>query len=281
MVPWGEWAPVVGWAVFVVVFVRGAYKVLTWVGTAIRTKNAIAGEIRDRKSQSKARGAMDSYRERLPELLERTPWALKPPVPGVGGRVSELVVQVAVGSADDAPEEERSSLVDLHEQHPTGHWMLLGDPGAGKTMALKEYGLWCLEEGLTPIYLRAQDLKPTLLRTLQADPRTARVAESLVGLVERGEAVLLVDSLDEADKKNQKARARELLGELVANEAARCRVFCASRTVGFDAITGFKELRLQPLSGRASGPCWSGGGSPSRASKGSWSCATRAGGYTP
>ena len=228
-----------------------ALKLEAWVAAnpdapdrpATEQKIAALRAERDAESAPPAVSGLERYLRDVETDLESTPWALQAPSPDAAKKTSELVVEVKVG--DEVPR----TLSAVHERAPTGRFVLLGDPGAGKTMALKHHGLWCLHRGLTPIYLRAAELRPTIERTLRESEVCAPVVDELMARVRAGRAALLVDSIDEVDRPDEKAKVRKRLAALASEPGWQgCPIFAASRSVGYVDVPGFQRIDLQPLS---------------------------------
>jgi len=194
---------------------------------------------------------LEQYRQHVARELDRMPAALRAPGHDVDHRTSRLWVRVGVGRTVGVPESDQRTLADLVEAHPEGRFLVLGDPGSGKTMALKELGLWCLEHDRLPVYVKAADLGDRLEDTLKTVTFTGAAADGIREQANAGRVVWLVDSLDEADATDGKARARKAMKGLAAT-FPRCAVFCASRVVGFrpeglEHDTGWTQVRMQPM----------------------------------
>ncbi|HXT90747.1 MAG TPA: hypothetical protein VN714_15955, partial [Trebonia sp.] len=69
--------------------------------------------------------------------------------------------------------------------------LLLGEPGAGKTLAIYQLAIACIEAGLTPIPVRARDTAEVLAREGWQGIRDASASRN-------GGVVVLLDGLDEA-----------------------------------------------------------------------------------
>ncbi|MEM6928952.1 MAG: NACHT domain-containing protein [Myxococcota bacterium] len=129
-------------------------------------------------------------------------------------------------------------------------WVLLGDPGSGKTTLLRRFALQLLEapDGPVLIFLRVAELGEggSLERLLTNDPTHGRVVEPLIRRVATGDAVILLDGLDEHPEPGT---ARRIVDE-IALEAESCTVVVTSRPIGYEspAAGRFRELQLCPLS---------------------------------
>lgn len=143
-------------------------------------------------------------------------------------------------SYSDMPAEPfpLQKLLDL----PHRRWVILGEPGSGKTTSLRRFALHILDETkLVPIILRISEVHTPdqALEDLCPGSRDA-----FWSAVARGEAVLLVDGLDEAIDQ---PRARRALGSL-SSRLGHCLMVVTSRPVAYEPLGAHhRELMLCPL----------------------------------
>ncbi len=122
-------------------------------------------------------------------------------------------------------------------------WMILGDPGGGKTTSLRRLVLHIVDQTpLAPLLLRIGEVGD-VDRAL--DELVPGAREAFWAAAERGEVVLLVDGLDEATDPVQ---ARKALVSLSARLGPSLLVV-TSRGATYEPVGGrLRELMLCPLS---------------------------------
>lgn len=151
---------------------------------------------------------------------------------------------------------------------PAQHLLVMGDPGAGKTTALRKL-MWSVIDrdgsaiGLpaptVPVFLRLRDLRESDLRKPLGDFIEARlrvhapVPEGLgTWLWQRGHILLLLDGLDEVADPRRRKRVCDYLEAQFASAAARgIRAVVSSRFAGLGEGIGFDgsfaELAIHPM----------------------------------
>ncbi|MEU4766389.1 NACHT domain-containing protein [Actinosynnema sp. NPDC023794] len=143
---------------------------------------------------------------------------------------------------------ERVDLAETYRTTPTGRVMLLGGPGAGKTVLVQQLALDLLsgEHVRVPVVLplaswdsRAVDLDEWMAEYLAEHhpPLTVGVARALI---DADRVLPLLDGLDEMGPDRQQHALRVL-------EAPRRRFVLTSRPEGFAALPAVKVVFLGPL----------------------------------
>ena len=148
----------------------------------------------------------------------------------------------------------------------TRRWVVLGDPGAGKSTACRFLVHKLAQEarendsGTAPIPIfapltrlfgvRREECNPFDLaqRDLRVDKGSGAegLAEELEGLAESSSQVwIFLDGLDELDE-DRRERARTAIGRW-SERFEQCVFVVTSRTAGFTPIPGFLSARIQPL----------------------------------
>ena len=146
--------------------------------------------------------------------------------------------------------------------------IVLGNPGSGKTTALRKLAYELLEgrgpqlgvdERMLPVFLRARRLSPAMLEgsveafiQSELDELTAREMKGIgAALWARGNLLLLVDGLDEIADDTQRAQAcRWLEKKLKLCRKRRSRLVVSSRYDGYGdgaRLGGFLHVDLRPL----------------------------------
>ncbi|MGJ5832029.1 NACHT domain-containing protein [Streptomyces ossamyceticus] len=164
----------------------------------------------------------------------RESWAAQQdllPLGHLGFGVESMTVDGVTGSltADSHPPREvRDGLADAVRRQ--GRLMLVGRPGSGKTVASRLIAArWAATDlAPVPVWLRLRDLVPLLNATgpsrldladvVQAATDEQVLQEALIEYIERGEALLLLDALDEVlDRQDAVIEAvADLIGRLPA-----------------------------------------------------------------
>ncbi len=190
-----------------------------------------------------------------------------------------LVDRRAVGKVgfDDADHAERgvgehSDLIALAdafrrvgEKKRSRGFVLLGDPGSGKTTQLKRLLLWVarngpesvgLPAGMVPLFLPLRELRSVddglepLIEAQLSSPHYKPKPGFARRMLERGNLLLLFDGLDEvADEKQRQRVAKWIEQAADANSGWRIAVTC--RYAGYSELSRldgrFLELHLRPL----------------------------------
>ena len=135
-------------------------------------------------------------------------------------------------------------------RRPHTRWVLLGDPGSGKTTVLRHAALKLLDDpdGRLPIYLTVAEIEDGIepaLRRLFERFGAADLTRWAHKEILEGRAVLLLDGLDEvADLP----AARDALLKLAMNVGRTTTLVIASRPTGYKALSiDFVTLALCPL----------------------------------
>lgn len=191
-----------------------------------------------------------------------------------------LVDRRAIGKVgfDDAEHAERgvsgnSDLIALAdafrrvaEKKSSRGFVLLGDPGSGKTTQLKRLLLWVarngpesvgLPAGMVPLFLPLRELRSVddglepLIEAQLSSPHYKPKPGFARRMLERGNLLLLFDGLDEvADEKQRERVAKWIEQAADANHGWRIAVTC--RYAGYSELSRldgrFLELHLRPLS---------------------------------
>jgi ribosomal protein L40E/bacterioferritin (cytochrome b1) len=201
--------------------------------------------------------ALGAYRNRIIELGEKVDLlglgAIVPPIP-----FADIDVGLEVF---DPAESDRSKRPLLWQLRRRGRVLLTGLPGGGKTVALRSTAAaWASRaDWTTPIVVslrpladshatRDRPLRERILDVAVSDLATtdrALARDALDHALERGEAILFLDGLDEAAD-----RRLDLTGEianLIAGVHPDTDVVLATRDVGYagaHALLRFADLRL-------------------------------------
>ncbi|MEV6757306.1 NACHT domain-containing protein [Streptomyces sp. NPDC051214] len=174
------------------------------------------------------REAVTEYRERLAAEQDILPLA------DLGLGLTSITVAGAaedLRAAPEVPNDTRDHLVDIVRRQ--GRLLLIGRPGSGKTVASRLIAArWAATDlAPLPVWLRLSDLLPALPATgpyrLEAADLVRTAAgvtqpvqeEAVLEYVERGQALLLLDGLDETlDRRDAVVEAiDDLLGRLPAD----------------------------------------------------------------
>ncbi|MBK9648666.1 MAG: NACHT domain-containing protein [Deltaproteobacteria bacterium] len=135
-------------------------------------------------------------------------------------------------------------------RRPHTRWVLLGDPGSGKTTVLRHAALKLLDDpdGRLPIYLTVAEIEDGIepaLRRLFERFGAADLTRWAHKEVLEGRAVLLLDGLDEVADL---AAARAALLKLAVNVGKTTTLVIASRPTGYKPLSiDFVTLALCPL----------------------------------
>jgi formylglycine-generating enzyme required for sulfatase activity len=141
----------------------------------------------------------------------------------------------------------------------TGRWVVLGDPGAGKTLLLRQLSASLARQEnrpWVPLYESLPRLlhegRPLLDRVVRRLELAGHPAPGLKAVLDRegqqGRLLVLLDGLDEVPR-DEHQEAEELLRDLAATWPASPLVV-ASRPIGYRRPgSAFRELVLLPLSG--------------------------------
>ncbi len=190
-----------------------------------------------------------------------------------------LVDRRAIGKVgfDDAEHAERgvggnSDLIALAdafrrvaEKKTSRGFVLLGDPGSGKTTQLKRLLLWVarngpqsvgLPAGMVPLFLPLRELRSVddglepLIEAQLSSPHYKPKPGFARRMLERGNLLLLFDGLDEVADEKQRARVAKWIEQAAdANRGWRIAVTC--RYAGYSELSRldgrFLELHLRPL----------------------------------
>lgn len=190
-----------------------------------------------------------------------------------------LVDRRAIGKVgfDDAEHAERgvggnSDLIALAdafrrvaEKKSSRGFVLLGDPGSGKTTQLKRLLLWVarngpesvgLPAGMVPLFLPLRELRSVddglepLIEAQLSSPHYKPKPGFARRMLERGNLLLLFDGLDEVADEKQRARVAKWIEQAAdANSGWRIAVTC--RYAGYSELSRldgrFLELHLRPL----------------------------------
>ena len=195
---------------------------------------------------------------------------------GSGGRaLGEVYVELRIAALERRPSLERGehalfarshtleelmALAPDDEADLTGHWVVLGEPGSGKTTACRQlcHALAAREDGPLPVlvslgaWMRSEAAADPLLHAettagaeLGADA-TGLATALRARAAEPGALWLLLDGLDElatAERRSLDERLPRLLAELPG-----ARVLVTSRATDYHAPgESFREARLLPL----------------------------------
>ena len=144
-----------------------------------------------------------------------------------------------------------------------GAWLIGGHPGAGKTTLLRHFAheLAVAEApAWIPVFVPLTDfasdpddwLYELVERPLRSvNQKLAGLAAALGPLIRSGEAVVLLDGLDEVPVDARKKLARTVLPELVRSLGDKAKVVVTSRWIGLEKLRGaFWSAQLLPLDRR-------------------------------
>ncbi|MEM7206168.1 MAG: NACHT domain-containing protein, partial [Planctomycetota bacterium] len=130
-------------------------------------------------------------------------------------------------------------------------WVVLGEPGAGKSTVARRLALQLAKDdhGPLPVYLSLPGLCQSprdALALAEEDTATPGAAAALRGAATEGRVWLLLDGLDEvAGTELERARKRVLA---LADEFPRCPMAVLSRPIGYrDLPAPFRRAALEPL----------------------------------
>lgn len=128
--------------------------------------------------------------------------------------------------------------------HPRARWAVIGEPGSGKTTALRDIARRLIDDGSwLPVLLKVTELRQSLLSSV-ATVYGRDAGELVMEAARRERAVILLDGLDEALNAERACEAvRRIAAELPA-----CPIILSSRPIGFQAPSpAFTALAVCPL----------------------------------
>ncbi|MDF1800703.1 MAG: SUMF1/EgtB/PvdO family nonheme iron enzyme [Planctomycetota bacterium] len=146
-------------------------------------------------------------------------------------------------------------------QAPAPRWVILGEPGAGKTTSARHlcWQLAAEEAGSLPVFVSLSQataekerrhpfqVVEDAVRQGDGDLGGSGISDRLHELSSHpGSLLLLLDGLDEVAPE-QRARALELIAHW-SQRLPHVSIAVTSRPIGFQDITGFRRASLRPLS---------------------------------
>ena len=143
------------------------------------------------------------------------------------------------------------------EAAPPRRWVVLGDPGLGKTTLMRHLAFTLAKEHerterWIPVYVASKELAsgPSLFqkieRRLSAARPAAQFEDFLVSQAQDGRIVFLFDGLDEVPA-GIRAEVLEII-QGIASQYPQSTVIVASRPIGYSGIGGgFQEASILPL----------------------------------
>ena len=148
------------------------------------------------------------------------------------------------------------ALRNFDRRGETRNIILIGACGYGKTMMLQHFFLEAADHvsdtGLLPLFAELRnylsekgDLVSFLVETAQEFDRSFS-REKMEDLLERGQAEILLDGLDEMDPKETNVFQRRL-GELIHNYPNNQVVISSRQCSAISGVRGFTKLYIQPL----------------------------------
>lgn len=154
-------------------------------------------------------------------------------------KLTEIFVPVSATTGSN--QGERTELTKLFQRHRT--FVLIGDPGSGKTTGLKSIALACLKSRFhVPVFVSLRQLaqsKESLDEFIVAEfarlsfPNAGRMVKRLE---RQGRLVFLLDGLDEVDEADRTSVLGHIttLLERQRLQGHPCHVVVSSRPVGYD-----------------------------------------------
>jgi hypothetical protein len=124
---------------------------------------------------------------------------------------------------------DRPAAVYLRQVVATGSWLVIGEPGAGKSAALHHLAGELVSQGEDVVYLAVDDLTGQSLGALRQDLGLEHeLVEVLDAWTGPGSAYLLIDALDVARVQGSAGAYRQLLRDVTRREG-RWRAVCSIR----------------------------------------------------
>lgn len=172
--------------------------------------------------------------------LLRNPWLIE------GQELKDIFIPLsATSKAYGSERTERTELKQVFET--TQCAIFIGDPGSGKTTALKSIAMDCINQrfstkDLIPVFIELRQLMTSdislddyVIKTFQNNgfPRPHRLIKNLRS---SGKLVFLLDALDEVDNPKNRRTVLEKIRKLISGEKNSenpCKIFVTSRPTGY------------------------------------------------